>query len=427
MPETDVVVVGAGAAGLSLAHRLAGRVPGLRTPSVVLVDAPPGPLRPPPRTWCYWAAGPGRFDAAVRAEWRRLRVRPRTGAPVEGDIAPLRYRMIRSADFERLVYRDLARSPNVRRLEATVETVEDVPGGARVHLRDTDSQARVLSARWVLDSRPLGSLPAARTTLLQHFHGWFVRTARPAFAPAAVELMDFRTPQPAHGLSFGYVLPLGPYEALVEYTEFSAHTLTPDRYEAAVRHYADEVLRLGERQVLATETGVIPMTDAPLPRQTGGSVFHIGAAGGATRPATGYTFAGLQRQTRAVADALRRGHRPVPPAAHSMRSRAMDAVLLRALDTGRADGPELFSRLFARVPMARLLRFLDGGTCLHEDVSIGLRTPAGPMLRSAMELPRLPRRPFDLPASPHQLARPAAPPPPTPDPPAPFLPPTETA
>ncbi|MGV9937291.1 lycopene cyclase family protein [Streptomyces olivaceoviridis] len=411
MPEADVAVVGAGAAGLSLAHRLAESVPGLRTPSVVLVDAPPGPLRPPPRTWCYWTAEPGRFDAAVRAEWQRLRVRPRTGAPVEGNIAPLRYRMIRSDDFERVVSRDLARSPTVRRLEATVEAVEDVPGGAHVHLRDPDNRTRVLSARWVFDSRPPGSLPAARTTLLQHFHGWFVRTARPAFDPAVVELMDFRTPQPAHGLSFGYVLPTGPCEALVEYTEFSAHPLTPDRYEAAVRHYADDILRLGEHQALAGETGVIPMTDAPVPRQTGASVFRIGAAGGATRPATGYTFAGLQRQTEAVADALRRGRRPAPPAAHPMRSRLMDAVLLRALDSGRADGPELFCRLFTRVPMARLLRFLDGDTRPHEDLSIGLRTPVGPMLRSALELPRLPRRPFDLPTGPA----------------APSLPPTETA
>ncbi|MET8944703.1 lycopene cyclase family protein [Streptomyces sp. NPDC004542] len=423
MPETDVAVLGAGAAGLSLAHRLAGRVPGLRTPSVVLVDAPPGPLRPPPRTWCYWAAGPGRFDAAVRAEWPRLRVRPRTGDPVEGDITPLRYRMIRSADFERLVCRDLARSPNVRRLEATVEAVADVPGGAHVHLRDSDGRARVLSARWVLDSRPPGSLPAARTTLLQHFHGWFVRTARPVFDPAVVELMDFRTPQPAHGLSFGYVLPTGPCEALVEYTEFSSRTLTAEGYDRAVRHYAEDVLRLGEPKVLATETGAIPMTDAPIPRQTGASVFRIGAAGGATRPATGYTFAGLQRQTRAVADALRRGRPPAPPAAHSARSRAMDAVLLRALDSGRADGPELFSRLFARVPMARLLRFLDGDTRLYEDLSIGLRTPVAPMLRSALELPRLPRRPFNPPAP----ARPAAAPHPGPDPSAPHLPPTETA
>ncbi|MFG3013921.1 hypothetical protein ACGFZB_26520 [Streptomyces cinerochromogenes] len=39
MPEADMAIVGAGAAGLSLGHRLAGDVSGLRTPSVVLVAA----------------------------------------------------------------------------------------------------------------------------------------------------------------------------------------------------------------------------------------------------------------------------------------------------------------------------------------------------------------------------------------------------
>ncbi|MEU2224911.1 lycopene cyclase family protein [Streptomyces sp. NPDC018347] len=395
MFEAEVAVVGGGAAGLSLAHRLAGHRPGLRTPSVVLLEAPPGPLRPPRRTWCYWEAGAGRFDAALTARWRRVRVRPPHGHPVEGDLTPLRYKMIRSDDFEALVGRDLARSPNVRRVQATVETVEDVEGGARVRLRAPDGRTDVLTARWVFDSRPLGSLPAARTTLLQHFHGWFVRTARPAFDPDTVELMDFRTPQPADGLSFGYVLPTGACEALVEYTEFSPRPLTDSGYTEAVRHYARDVLGLTGTRVLATETGVIPMTDAPMPRQVGASVFRIGAVGGATRPATGYTFAGLQRQTRAVAAALRQGHRPVPPPAHSARSRAMDAVLLRALASGRVDGPALFCRLFARVPTPRLLRFLDGGTRLCEDLAVGLRTPIGPMLRSALELPGLPRRPSD--------------------------------
>jgi lycopene beta-cyclase len=395
--DADVAVLGAGAAGLSLAHRLAGDMPGLRTPSVLLVDAPPGPLRPPRRTWCFWEPGPGRFDAAVTACWPRLRVRPPAGDPIEGDLAPLRYKMIRSDDLEDLVGRRLADSPNVRRLTATAEAVEDVRGGARIQVTDTDGRARVLTARWVFDSRPPGSLPAARTTLLQHFHGWFVRTSRPVFDPGTADLMDFRTPQPAHGLSFGYVLPTGPHEALVEYTEFSSRPLTVSGYEAALRQYTDEVLRLGDLRVLATETGLIPMTDAPVQRQVGASVFRIGAAGGATRPSTGYTFAGLQRQTRAVAAALRQGRRPVPPDPHSARSRAMDAVLLRALDSGRADGPALLCRLFDRVPLPRLLRFLDGRTRLREDLSIGLRTPIVPMLRSALELPTLPRRPFDHP------------------------------
>ncbi|RCH66649.1 lycopene cyclase [Streptomyces sp. SDr-06] len=394
MLKADVAVIGAGAAGLSLAHRLSGVLAGTRALSVALVGAPPGPLRPAPRTWCFWESGRGRFDAAVRAQWRQLRVRPPVGPVIEADIAPLRYKMIRSDDFESLVVPDLDRAPNVRRLEATVGAVEETPTGAKVLMSRSDGSHRVLEARWVFDSRPLGSLPAARTTVLQHFHGWFVRTDRPAFDRATAELMDFRTPQPAHGLSFGYVLPTGPCEALVEYTEFSPRALTAKGYEAALRHYTSEVLALGDLEIVATESGGIPMTDAPMPRRVGASVFRIGAAGGATRPSTGYTFAGLQRQTRAVAAALRHGRDPMPPAAHSRRARTMDAVLLRALDSGRVDGPELFCRLFAQVPTVRLLRFLDGRTNWLEDLSVGRHTPVAPMLRTAVELPGLPRRPY---------------------------------
>ncbi|MER5586753.1 lycopene cyclase family protein [Streptomyces asoensis] len=394
MLDADVAIVGAGAAGLSLAHRLAHRAPATRRLSVVLVDAPPGPLRPPSRTWCFWERGRGRYDAAVTATWRRLRVRTPGGAVIEDDITPLRYKMIRSEDFESLVEHDLGRSGQVRRIEAAVETVEGVPEGARVLARTADGHPLTLRARWVFDSRPLGSLPAARTTLLQHFHGWFVRSDRPVFDAGTVELMDFRTPQPASGLSFGYVLPTGDRQALVEYTEFSPHLLSRSGYESALRHYTEDVLGLTGLEVVSTETGVIPMTDAPFARQTAPCVFRIGAAGGATRPSTGYTFAAVQRQTGAVAQALAAGRRPVPPPAHSARSRAMDAVMLRALDSGRVDGADFFAHLFTRVPMERLLRFLDGRTRLHEDLSVGVRTPVLPMLRSAAELPYLPRRPF---------------------------------
>ncbi|POX43327.1 lycopene cyclase [Streptomyces sp. Ru73] len=392
MLDADVAIVGAGAAGLSLAHRLSAPEGGGRRPTVVLLDAPPGPLRPPRRTWCFWEPGGGPYEAAVSASWQRLAVHGHRGGTTTGCIAPLRYKMIRSDDFEALVRRDLAARPGVRLREAAVESVRDGPEGAEVRGTTEEGKRVAVAARWVFDSRPLTELPAARTTLLQHFRGWFVRTERPVFDPEVVRLMDFRTPQPAHGLSFGYVLPTGTHTALVEYTEFSAAPLSTDAYEAALRHYTQDVLGLGGLAVTATETGVIPMTDAPFARRTGRAVFRIGAAGGATRPSTGYTFAAVQRQTRAIAAACRAGRRPVPPPPHTARSRAMDAVMLRALDTGRVDGAEFFARLFQRVPLERLLRFLDGRTRVYEDLSIGLHTPVLPMLRTAAELPLLPRR-----------------------------------
>ncbi|GAA2252754.1 lycopene cyclase [Streptomyces ruber] len=394
MLQADVAIVGAGAAGLSLAHRLARPATGAPRLSVVLLEAPPGPLRAPRRTWCFWEPAAGPYDAAVTASWRTLRVRCPRGRVIEGDITPLRYKMIRSDDFEELVARDLACSAVVRRVEAAVDTVQGIAGGAEVQAYEGDGRPLTVRARWVFDSRPLGSLPAARTTLLQHFRGWFVRAGRPVFDPGAVELMDFRTPQPEHGLSFGYVLPVSSRQALVEYTEFSREVLAPDGYDAALRHYTEEILGLRDLEVTSSESGVIPMTDAPFARESGPSVFRIGAASGATRPSTGYTFAAVQRQTRAVAAALRAGRRPLPPSGHAVRSRAMDAVLLRALDSGRIDGAAFFARLFEHVPAGRLLRFLDGRTRLHEDIAIGLRTPVRPMLRTAAELPFLPRRPF---------------------------------
>ncbi|OKJ68616.1 lycopene cyclase family protein [Streptomyces sp. CB02460] len=387
MSRCDVAVVGGGAAGLSLAHRLAET----RAATVTVIEPPDGPARPAERTWCYWHAGPDGLDGAVSASWSVLRVHGADGRPVTVEPAPFTYRMVRSADFERLVHGQLAGADGGRVLRATADAVRAVPGGAEVRCTLPDGSTVNVRAHRVFDSRPLPAPPPARTRLLQHFRGWFVRTTGARFDPGVADLMDFRVPQPAHGLAFGYVLPLAPDRALVEYTEFSRRPLTTEAYESALGHYCRDVLRLGALTVERTEQGVIPMTDARFPHRAGPSVFRIGTAGGATRPATGYTFAAVQRQARAVAAALRDG-RDAVPAPHGRRALAMDAVVLRALDTGRIDGPDFFTGLFRRVPAERLLRFLDGTATLREEWGIGLRTPVRPMLATAVELPFLPRR-----------------------------------
>lgn len=389
---TDVIVVGAGAAGLSLAYRLRTPPPGHPIPDVTLIDAPAGPLRPPERTWCFWEASPGDFDSALTASWDSLRVRGPGGAVSVGRPAPFRYKMLRSGAFEALLAGRLDGPGAPRRVTARIDGIADVASGAEVTGVADDGSPFTLRARWVFDSRPPRVLPPARTTLLQHFRGWFVRADRPVFDARIADLMDFRTPQPAQGLSFGYVLPTNAHEALVEYTEFSRTVLDDAGYERALGHYTQRVLGLGPFEVTATEQGVIPMTDGRFPSRAGRSVFRIGTAGGATRPSTGYTFAAVQRQARAVAAAYFGGRVPEPPPAYSARARAMDAVLLRGLGSGRVDGAEFFEGLFRRVPTERLLRFLDGDTGPYEDFTIGLRTPVGPMLRTVAELPWLPRR-----------------------------------
>jgi lycopene beta-cyclase len=367
--SAEVVVVGAGAAGLALACLL-GEQGGVE---VVLVDAPPGPARSPDRTWCSWQTGPTDWEGAVTARWRRVEVHAPDGEARTYDLAPLDYTMVRSRDYERVASQRLTRT-GVERVEALVP---GITADGRVEGAD-------LQGRWVFDTRPTPPVQQGRVALLQHFRGWTVRTAQDRFDPSVAGLMDFRPPQPRGGVAFGYVLPTSPREALVEYTEFSRAVLTDEAYESALNDWTAGGLELGPFEVLDVEQGAIPMTDAPFPRRVSERVFRLGAAGGATRPSTGYTFAATQRQARAVAAALRDGREPEPPAAYSARHLRMDALLLRALDGGFLDGAAFFAQLFERQPAERVLRFLDGSTSLSEDLAVMASAPRAPMLRALL-------------------------------------------
>ena len=372
MTRAHVVVVGAGAAGLALACRLGAQ----GTEDVVLVEAPAGPSSAPPRTWCTWQAEEHYWAQAVSMRWDRVAVHDHAGTRGLYDLAPLAYTMIRSADYERVAAERLARTA-VRRVQALVTSVEDGPEQAVVHGPD-------LTATWVFDTRPTPPAGPGRVALLQHFRGWFVRTATDAFDPAVAGLMDFRVPQPAGGVAFGYVLPTSPREALVEHTSFTREVMTVGQYDEALAAYCSDVLALPPFEVVAVEQGAIPMTDAPFPRRLGRRVFRLGAAGGATRPSTGYTFTAAQRQAEAVALALLEGRDPCPPPAYSRRHLWMDRLLLTALDEGRVDGAEFFARLFREQPAERVLRFLDGTTTPAEDLAVMAAAPRAAMVRTAL-------------------------------------------
>lgn len=374
------MIVGAGAAGLSLAWRLAD--PAVARPVRVAVVEPPAdhPARSATRTWCSWGVEDGPFADVVSARWRQVAVIDAGGRRVQGDLAPMTYTLIRSEDFDAAVGARLDVAAHVERITATADVVEDRPGGAVVRGRDPAGDPVEVHARWAFDSRPPGAPHGGRTRLLQHFLGWRVRAAADVFDAATATLMDFRTAQPPSAVSFGYVLPTSPREALVEYTEFSRTRLSDAGYTAALRGYLHGALGVGAYEVLGEERGVIPMTDARFPVRAGRNVFRIGTAGGATRPATGYTFAAVQGQADAIAAALAAGRVPGPPPAHHRRHLWMDSMMLEALDSGRLRGAELFPRLFRRNPVPSVMRFLGGTSTIVEDLALMRSTPLLPMV-----------------------------------------------
>ncbi len=375
--DVDVAVVGAGGAGLNLVLELDRRAArgGGAAPSMVLVD----PVRHEgaDRTWCFWDTDAGDLGPAVTRSWQRVDVVDRDGRTIRLDLDPLRYLMVSSAGFYALAERAVQRL-GVRRITEPVLAVVDGASAAEVV-----TPSGRLRARWVFDSRPTAPHRPPRTALLQHFRGWTLRLDGPPADPDRAVLMDFSVRQPPSGLAFGYVLPTAPQRALVEYTVFSAERLPDPAYDAALRAYLTEHPQVRSWTVEAVEDGAIPMTDAVHRCRAGRRVFRLGTAGGATRGSTGYTFAAMRRQARAVAAALVEGREPVPPPAYPRRHRWMDAVLLRAIDRGPTDGPQLFVRLFERNPPERILRFLDGTTGLPQDLAVMASAPAATMTRAA--------------------------------------------
>ncbi|RDI96194.1 FAD-dependent oxidoreductase [Meiothermus sp. QL-1] len=369
----DYIIVGAGAAGLSLAYHLVeAGVEG----RVLLLERAPKTAND--RTWCFWEAEEGPFEAVVARRWHHLWFYGQRGAQ-RLSIAPYAYKMIRARDFYAFMERWLAGRSGVLLRYGEVEAMgEDGEGPWVVQ------EGRRYRGRWVFTSlyHPPSKNPRYHY-LLQHFKGWVVRTPTPAFDPEAATFMDFRLEQ-RDAVRFGYVLPFDARTALVEYTLFSPALLPPEAYDQGLRGYLEGVLGLGRYEVLETEFGVIPMTDAPFPRRLSPHILQIGTAGGQTKASTGYTFQRIQAHSRRIAQALRRTGRPFYPEPRWRRHAFMDSVLLHVLERGYCPGVRVFSELFCRNPPARVLRFLDEKTGWLEDLRVMSSVPLPAFARATL-------------------------------------------
>ncbi|BBH71675.1 lycopene cyclase [Actinoplanes sp. OR16] len=373
--EVDLALVGfGGAAALTLIELAKAAVPDLR---VATVD-PAGLLdHGKRRTWAFWTGAVDDLDPVLDAQWPAVDLHGPSGVR-RLDLSPGRYAMVRSEPIFAQALQAADRLGSVTIRASAAALVDD---GSSVEIRD-ESGTAVAAARWVLDSRPARPVKPGHTFWLQHFRGWWVRSEAALFDPASAVLMDFRTPQPARGVSFGYVLPTSAHTALIEYTEFSPARLSDDAYDTALTAYM-RLWNLNDLAIEEVEDGAIPMTDGVFERRPSARVVRIGTAGGATRPSTGYTFSAMRRQAREIAELIRTGRDPVPSAAYPRRHLWMDAVALHAWDSGLVAAPEFFERLFQRNPAERVLRFLDGRTTPAEEFSLMASTPLLPMMRAA--------------------------------------------
>lgn len=356
----DYIIAGAGAAGLSLLMRMLDHA-FFADKTILLVDK--GPKTQNDRTWCFWEKEKGYFESIIHHSWPQLWVRhPLGDKPLRLD--GYSYKMIRSADFYRFCFKKIAGAPQVKVLYGQIQAMDTTAGSLTVDGTVYFADQYIFSS--IMPEPP--QLQPNDIYLLQHFKGWLIETPDEVFNPQSADLMNFRVTQ-QYGCAFMYLLPVTPRKALVEFTLFTAHVLTDEQYDEALKLFIAGNLGLDDYRIAEVEKGEIPMTTyrfAPAKDK----VIFTGTAGGQTKASTGYTFQGIQRHSEALVQALACGRHPAGAGSQPLRYRWYDNTLLRVLHQGEVPGDLLFHRLFQKNRGAAVLDFLDNRSGFVQELGI---------------------------------------------------------
>ncbi|MHC5795551.1 lycopene cyclase family protein [Lacisediminihabitans sp. FW035] len=375
--DTDLVILGGGCAGLSLAARLARS---LDRPSVHVIE--PRTEYQDDRSWCFWR--PERHDLSelVSHRWDGWRFSGATGPAVHHRVPGLSYQYVRGSDFYARARERIDASADITVHSGVHATgLVSLGSGPGALIRVETDRGSIL-ARNVVDTRPR----VMSALLYQSFSGVEIESEHPLpFDHGEVGLMDAMATDEV-GVHFRYTLPLGRTRALVEWTRFSA---TPVPSQSLSAELDAELARLGlsGARVIRREGGVLPMgAPGDLPDAPRGVVF-AGNSGGALRAASGYGFLRIQRWARECAERMHRGEPPVGHPPEPWLRRSMDRIFLQAVRADLDRTPEYFLALARGVPPAGLVRFLSDAARLTDYASLIASLPTVPFLRQLAPTP----------------------------------------
>lgn len=373
----DLVIIGGGCAGLSLAMQLA-KLKSL-APTTVILESRSEYHND--RTWCFWRDEKLDVDTMVRHRWTKVRVRsPEEVTTLECETAP--YQLLSSHTFYSNAEAIIAANSKTRLFKQAAVL------GQPQKMDETWNICTNLGnfyARMVVDTRPDPNLQMSDTQMWQSFYGEEIECDAEVFDPMIADLMDF-SHRCAETIKFVYILPMSKRRALVEMTVFSPQPSSIESLQTecttAIKKYVK-----GERfQSLRSEHGILPMGNSQ-PVDSGESNYvRVGLHAGAARASTGYAFQRIQRWAALCSAQLAIGAPPVRHRRDPALLRWMDYLFLRVLKSHPELAPVLFVSVFKNANANRLIRFLNDNGTFFDYVAVVLALPARPFISEILKI-----------------------------------------
>jgi lycopene beta-cyclase len=375
MVANDLLILGGGCAGLSLAQRLA--MLGDRCPRTQILERRSEYLAD--RTWCFWNEPKAALTELIGHRWPvvSLAVGERV---VRIDCAETPYAMVPAAAFYQDSLAKFAQTPQLElELEVAVLAAPQKVAGRWY----VETSAGTHSAKTLVDTRPPTILEPDSALLWQSFLGHEIECVSAVFEPGVAEIMHFATDGQGVILFF-YLLPFSPQRALLEVTVFAREPWQPASFHGEMESFLQRRIGDASYTILRSEHGILPMGQTHISPMADTSYVTAGLFAGGARASSGYAFQRIQRWASDCAAALGVGLLPVPQRADPAILRGMDRVFLRVLRRHPERAPELFLALFQKVEIAVLVRFMSDQATLSDYLAIVTALPAGLFLREIL-------------------------------------------
>ncbi|MBK9733626.1 MAG: lycopene cyclase [Saprospiraceae bacterium] len=361
----DFIITGTGAAGLMVAYRMSldSYFEGKK---ILLIDRDNKTSND--RTWCYWEKGTGEWDFLLAKTWENIYFGSKNYSGLIS-LGGYKYKMLRSSDFYSFVYKILRQNPQFEFVTDDVVNISETNNGVMIETKYNQYHAKKVFNS-ILDTSIIASQNKF-PYLKQHFVGWFVKAVSPVFKENQATFMDFKIHQKGN-TRFMYVLPTSPYEALIEYTLFSEKLLKIEEYEEEIKLYLTN-LGVSDYKITEKEQGNIPMTSYPFEKNNSLNLMQIGSAGGWTKASTGYTFAKIAKNTKALIEYIKY-HDDFRKFYCKNRYWYFDLIFLDVLHRNNELGSVVFSSIFKDNDIKDVFMFLDEKGSWFDDAKIMFKT-----------------------------------------------------